>query len=300
MSALDKIKQGKRLTAAFLYELLYGIANGDLATQNNNLPYWRNKTFYDHVIEGCVWTGDSYGSTLLASMTAGQVMIDGQLIDVDAVANRAFTASKDTYVDVDINGALTYTEVSNNAASPALAASRVRLGVIVTGASSIASANSVNQGQPEKTVPTTCNLGKSGIDSLGNLIRNTSPTPVYRFTKTNNALTSVGSASYADVSGQTISIPLITKCNLVITTSVQARWQGAPSVTGFCNIMVDSVQQTEIRTDIGVNGAFVNYSLSYQVQKSAGTVVVKNQVKTSTGTLDTMGGAITVIAYPVR
>lgn len=65
MSALDKIKQGKRLTAAFLYELLYGIANGDLATENNNLPQWRNASLPDYVVTGCVWAGDNYGVNYL-------------------------------------------------------------------------------------------------------------------------------------------------------------------------------------------------------------------------------------------
>ena len=147
MSALDKIRRGKRLTADFLYELLYGIANGDLATQNNNLPYWRNKDLYDHVIEGCIWTGDNYGSTLLASMSAGLVMINGKVVSVDAIANRAFTASKDTYHYIDENGASTFTEVSNNAASPTAVSNAILNGIIVSGASSIATQYSINQGQ---------------------------------------------------------------------------------------------------------------------------------------------------------
>ena len=147
MSALDKIRRGKRLTADFLYELLYGIANGDLATQNNNLPYWRNKTFYDHVIEGCVWTGDNYGVNRNASMSAGLVMINGKVVSVDAVANRTFTASKDTYIDVDENGAISYSEVANNAASPARADNAIRIAIVVTGASTIANQYSINQGR---------------------------------------------------------------------------------------------------------------------------------------------------------
>jgi hypothetical protein len=175
MSALDKIRRGKRLTADFLYELLYGIANGDLATQNNNLPYWRNKSLDDHVIEGCVWAGDSYGSTLLASMSAGLVMINGNIVSVDAVANRAFTASKDTYIDIGENGAISYTEVSNNAASPALAANSLRLGIVVTGASSIASVASINQGQNDKVLPISSSVPYTKTDSLGNVICNRNP-----------------------------------------------------------------------------------------------------------------------------
>lgn len=147
MSALDKIRRGKRLTADFLYELLYGIANGDYATTNNNLPYWRNKTFSDHVIEGCIWTGDSYGATLLASMTAGLVMINGKVVSVDAIANRAFTASKDTSHFIDENGASTFSEVNNNVASPTAPANSILNAIIVSGATNILNEYSINQGK---------------------------------------------------------------------------------------------------------------------------------------------------------
>lgn len=147
MSALDKIRRGKRLTADFLYELLYGIANGDYATTNNNLPYWRNKVIYDHVIEGCIWTGDNYGVNRNASMSAGIVCINGKIVTVTAIANRTFTASKDTYIDVDENGAIFYKEVANNAVAPSLSVNSLRLSVVVTGATTIASASSINQGR---------------------------------------------------------------------------------------------------------------------------------------------------------
>ncbi|MCC6477580.1 hypothetical protein IT157_11050, partial [bacterium] len=146
MSLLDQLQKGKRLTAEYLYDLLYGIANGDLSTTNNNLPLFRQYSVADHVMSGCVWTGDSYASTRNASMTAGIVCIGGQIVSVDAVANRSFTASKDTYVDVDNTGTLYYTEVTNNADSPSLTSGRMRIAVITTGASNIASAGGICQG----------------------------------------------------------------------------------------------------------------------------------------------------------
>lgn len=206
MSALDKIKQGKRLTAAFLYELLYGIANGDLSTQNNNLPYWREIGLPDYVVNGCVWSGDSYGSTLLASMTAGQILINGQLIDVDAVANRAFTASKDTYVDVDINGALTYTEVSNNAASPALAANSIRLAIVVSGASSIAAATSINQGTLASNLPSVSSSILYVSDSLGNLICPRTPNPIIMGYRTASFSAPGSAGTGADIVGTALAI----------------------------------------------------------------------------------------------
>lgn len=129
-----------------------------------------SETGFDFVASGCVWSGDSYGSTRAASMTSGVVYIGGKRVTVSAVTARSFTASKDTYIDVDNTGTLTYTEVANNAASPTLAASSIRLGIIVTGASNIANVGSVNQGQQDKVLPIASSVAYSVTDSLGNLI----------------------------------------------------------------------------------------------------------------------------------
>lgn len=125
---------------------------------------------FDHVASGLVWSGDSYGSTRNASMTAGAVYINGARVAVSAVTARTFTASKDTYMDVDTTGTVNYTEVSNNAASPALSANRIRIGVIITGATSIAAATSVNQGQETMVLPIASSVPYAVTDSLGNLI----------------------------------------------------------------------------------------------------------------------------------
>lgn len=125
---------------------------------------------YDHVSSGMVWSGDSYGSTRAASMTAGVIYNAGKQISVSAVTARTFTASKDTYIDVDGTGTLVYTEVANNAASPALAAGSIRIGIIITAAGSIANVGSVNQGQQDKVLPIASSVPYSVTDSLGNLI----------------------------------------------------------------------------------------------------------------------------------
>lgn len=202
MSLIDNIKKGTRLTAELLYDLVYGLSNGDLDTPNNNLPLWRKNSLANYVVSGCVWSGDSYGSTRYASMTSGQIVIGGAVVDITSVANRLFTASKDTYVDVDANGILYYTEVTNNAASPALSTGRMRLGIIVTGASSIAADTSINQGQAARTLPTTCNTKGNGKDSLGNYIYYNIPTNPGRieqqtiYSKQANGSGSVGDGYY--------------------------------------------------------------------------------------------------------
>lgn len=134
----------------------------------------RAEHVYDHVASGGVWTGDSYGSTRVASMTAMICYINGRRISISAVVSRTFTASMDTYIDVldneDGTGTLVYTEVSNNAASPALVSNSIRIGIIVTGATSIANVGSINQGQTTKVLPIASSIPYQVTDSLGNLI----------------------------------------------------------------------------------------------------------------------------------
>jgi hypothetical protein len=130
---------------------------------------------FDHVASGCVWSGDAYASTRAASMTSGVVYINGRRHTVVAVTARTFTASKDTYVDllyslVDNIATPVYTEVTNNAASPALAANSIRIGIIVTGATTIAAVGSINQGEFGKVLPIASSQQYEVTDSLGNLI----------------------------------------------------------------------------------------------------------------------------------
>jgi len=149
------------------------ITNSEMATAVKPVTLFDETTF-DFVASGGVWSGDSYGSTRAASMTSGVVYINGARLTLSSVSARTFTASKDTYVDLSDNGdgtaAITYTEVSNNAASPALASNSLRLAIIVTGASSIADAGSVNQGQENKVLPIASSVPYAVTDSLGNLI----------------------------------------------------------------------------------------------------------------------------------
>lgn len=152
---------------------------GDITEKGNTLTQMRKDTMADFIVSGGVWTGDAYGSTRNASMTALVCYINGQRGTIAAVTARAFTASKDTYIDV-LNTAgvftLVYTEVSNNAASPALAANSLRLGIVVTGASNIAATTSINQGQLDALLPTSSGYIIYVADTLGNRIYNTSPT----------------------------------------------------------------------------------------------------------------------------
>lgn len=151
-----------------------GLADGTNDTTNNSLQTYRDEDVFDHVMSGGVWSGDSYAVNRNASMTAMVAMINGRRIAISAVTARTFTASKDTYVDLldnlDGTGTLVYTEVANNAASPALASNSIRLAIIVTGATTIAAVGSVNQGQQDKVLPIASSIPYAVTDSLGNLI----------------------------------------------------------------------------------------------------------------------------------
>ncbi len=177
------------------------------------LSTYRANTTFDHVISGGVWSGDAYGSTLAASMTAMVCMINGRRISIGAVTARAFTASKDTYIDVldnaDGTGTLVYTEATNNAASSALASNSIRIAIVVVGASSIANAAAINQGQEDRVLPIASSIPYAVTDSLGNLICPRDPlrrTLGYRQITANQNF-----AAIAQVTG--LTIPVIVPAN---------------------------------------------------------------------------------------
>lgn len=97
-------------------------------------------------------------ANLTSIMTALVCYVDGKRISISATS-KSFTASKDTYVDVNPSGsgALVYTEVANGAAAPALLAGYYRLNKVVTSGTAVTSVVS------------------TGWDSLGNPIRRISP-----------------------------------------------------------------------------------------------------------------------------
>jgi hypothetical protein len=290
MSALDKIRRGKRLTADFLYELLYGIANGDYATTNNNLPYWRNKIFYDHVIEGCIWTGDSYGASLNASMSAGLVMINGKIVSVDAIANRAFTASKDTYHYVDENGASTFQTVNNNVASPTAPANSILIGIIVSGATNILNAGSVNQGQLDMILPVISSEYIRGADSKGVPIYNTNPVQIeYIRTGTSSPVPTVE----ADVTGCTTTFTLEKPAKIYIDLFAHVQLNSGATRSAYWKLFVNGAAYTQIYNQDNP-GAAETHLDSYGVTSftlAAGTHTIKCRAVGNTGgTIAITGG----------
>lgn len=219
-----------------------GLADGTLDDDNNSLELYRNEGLYDFVASGCVWTGDAYGSTRLASMTAGVVYINGTRVVVAAVSSRTFTASKDTYVYVDNTGAITYSEVSNNAASPTFPANSILLAIIVTGASTIANSFSINMGQiSDNTARLYLPSAVSGLvspssgiitDSNGNRIRPTSSTSGLISSYSRNGSNTTGAPGGTSVAWNGMNYLVFqsemnTNYELSVMESVLSGWSGA-------------------------------------------------------------------------
>lgn len=97
-------------------------------------------TISSFVQTGCVW---SQVSGLNGTMTSGIAYIGNATgifrVSVTGVGSNTFTASKDTYIDIDYNGNITYNAVANNAAAPALTANSIRVALVVTNGSAITS-----------------------------------------------------------------------------------------------------------------------------------------------------------------
>lgn len=128
-----------------------------------------NETTYPFVRTGVVW---SIVSALTGTMTGGTMYYNGIRVPVNSIASNAFAASKDTYVDVDVNGNVTYQAVTNNAASPSLTANSIRVAIVVTSGAAI---TSINQGSTAATAPVVATSVLSVSDSLGNLIYPSDP-----------------------------------------------------------------------------------------------------------------------------
>ena len=249
---------------------------------------------FDYVASGAVWSGDAYASTRAASMTAGVFYINGQRGTISAVTARSFTASKDTYIDV-LNTAgvftLVYTEVTNNAASPALASNSIRIGIIVTGASNIAAATSINQGQETRLLPIASSTPYAVTDSLGNLICPRDPNRRilgYRQNVSNQTYTT----PYATVPGLTCPVIVPTGRKIKITHWARSLSSSAGAGTNsFIAIVESSTVLSEGASTAYTANAAVNPSAEAVLTPSAGLHTYLGQAKTDAGTGSIAGAA---------
>lgn len=160
----------QKVNAEYLTELQAGrtMKDSDNATVglNPSTLYDSSDRIYDYVKPGTGVVAISSG--LIGTISNVTFYQAGKRYTMTSIANKTYTASKDTYVDL-LAGATTptYTEVANNAASPALAANSVRLAIVVTSGAAI---TVINQGSVAATGPTISGSVLMVSDSLGNLI----------------------------------------------------------------------------------------------------------------------------------
>lgn len=223
-------------------------------------------SLFDHVVSGCVWTADAAGSTKVASMTSGVVFIGGSYLTVAAVVSRTFTASKDTYIDVSDSGSGTGTvaydaSAANNAASPALAAGSLRLGIIQTGATFIATAACVNQGQEDRLLPIASSVAYSITDSLGNLICPRDPQRRLLGYKSTTATFSTSSTTAVVLTG--LQCPVIVPTGRKVKVTIYAGNISQGSAGRALEISIyDGVPGVGTRLQ---SGAFVSSGIGYEL-----------------------------------
>lgn len=140
------------------------------------------------VSSGAVW---STVSGLSGTMTGGVAYIVGNRVTLTGVGSNTFSASKDTYIDIDLLGNIYYQAVTNGAAAPAITANAIRVAKVVTNGSAITS------------------IVQFGADSLGNIIYPSGPVSAkqvqnpYKFSAYRNAAQSTGAGVWVKVNIET-------------------------------------------------------------------------------------------------
>lgn len=248
---------------------------------------------YDFVASGAVITADAAGSTLLATMTSGTCYIGGSPVTIPASTSRAYTANNDTYVDVSSAGALTFTAVANNAASPALAASSIRLGIVVAGATSIAAAASINQGQESRVLPIASSIPYAVTDSLGNLICPRDPQRKvlgYRQIVTNFV---TSSATAVQVTGLSVPVIVPTARKVKITAILPTLSSSASPTNVYANIwdgvVVSGTRLQEYQDLVNTNANGRGMTLSAVTTPTTSSKTYNLGVDISTSTLTIIG-----------
>lgn len=186
-----------------------------------------NELTNDIVVSGGIWTA-LVG--LNAGMTVLVAYINGYKNTVAAVATRAFTPSKDTYVDVLHNTttndfSLVYTEVAVAAAAPALAANSIRIAIVTTSGAAVTAVKQYNR------------MFGNYIDSLGNVIypfSNSISTTRFQVSDVNQT----GGHGNFNMAGMALTINLVKPATVIQQVQVRADYQigaGTAAITPDCD-----------------------------------------------------------------
>lgn len=241
---------------------------GSAKNTNDTQMYFANGAF-DYIESGCVWTADAAGSTQNGSMQGGYVWISGKRLTVANIQAHTFGNSIDAYVDFFDNGdgtaKVVFTEVTNNTnPSPTLNAGGLRNAIVVTGASSIAAASSINQGQRDRVLPISSSIPYCKTDSIGNII--CPRDPQRRELAYRQCIADVTTTTSADITG----------CNL--------------------NVIIPANRDIEIMAFIGqASSSVINDAVAVQIQD----VTAGAQLAEGIGNTDASGDQTTVTAFAV-
>jgi hypothetical protein len=101
--------------------------------------------YSDWVVSGLL---PATSATLASTISAGTAYVSGRRIEKLATSH-TYTASVDTYVDLDSAGTYLFAEVANGAVAPAQPADSIRLAKVVTDATAITSVTDLRETTPE-------------------------------------------------------------------------------------------------------------------------------------------------------
>lgn len=235
-----------RVKSAEVNQNYTDLSTGVGDVDGNRLQLLVGENFAPHVVKGMVW---SVASGLNGAMTAGiawtvnTTTSMGTRHSVSAIVSQAFTVSKDTYVDLTNAGVITYTEVANNAASPALAANSIRIAIVVTNATVIV-ATGINQGEETKILPIASGTAYSVVDSLGNLICSRDPlTRIIGLRQVTVAQTVTG--TLVDATGLNMNIIVPVGRKVEIDLYVSGYLSSVNNDIGTATILIDNVAVTD-------------------------------------------------------
>lgn len=209
------------------------VTNAKLVNDTVEIGKLHEKT--SEYLANFIYSGGYIGisSGLVGTFSNIVYYISGVRYTATSVANKTYTASKDTYVDIGTDGTVDYNEVANNAASPALAASHIRVAIIVTNGTNI---TVINQGETTMTSPVVSSIPYQVTDSLGNLIYPNNPCRTllgYR-----QIVTTFNTSSAAAVQVTGLSCPVIVPVGrkVKITAFAQAALPQTSLTTAYLSI----------------------------------------------------------------
>lgn len=242
-------------------------ATTDLQQNSVSLDTIRSEIISDFVSSGGV-VAQSAG--LVGTFSNIVYYIAGVRYTATSVANKTYTASKDTYVDINSSGTPIYPEVANGAASPALTSGYIRVAKVVTNGSAITS------------------VTQNGQDSLGNNIYNMISYlpggPAVSVVGTNESTSSTSPANLSTVQAVTVNIGRSGKALVSIAASINSSTtaqaakahfavSGATTVAANDNAAIEtqSIFATCARTYLvtGLNAGLNTFTMQFWVSASS-------------------------------